>query len=84
MCGLDEPSTSDSKVQQKMKHKQPLAQGESSQGAPNMTEFMTYQPLLKQSCSIWVEHSTDAGGKSSVMAPIILGHWGRQYYLHRG
>ena len=42
MCGLDEPSTSGSKVQQKMKHKQPLAQGESSQGAPNMTEFMTY------------------------------------------
>ena len=70
MCGLDEPSASDSKVQQKMKHKQPLAQGDHPRGAPNMT----YQPLLKQSCSIWMKHLTEAGGASSVMAPTTLGH----------
>lgn len=32
-------------VQHKVKHKQPMAQGRHPQGAPNVTEFMTYQPF---------------------------------------
>ena len=31
-------------VQQKVKREQPMAQGGHPQGAPNVTEFMTYQP----------------------------------------
>ena len=31
-------------VQQKVKYEQPMAQGGHPQGAPNMTEFMTYWP----------------------------------------
>ena len=34
-------------VQHKVKHKQPMAQGRHPQGAPNVTEFMTYQPLTQ-------------------------------------
>lgn len=34
-------------VQHKVKHKQPMAQGRHPQGAPNVTEFTTYQPFTQ-------------------------------------
>ena len=42
-------------VQQKVRHKQPMAQGGHPPGAPSVTEFTTYQPyILRQSWSTWV------------------------------
>ena len=41
-------------MQQKVEPGQPVVQGGHPQGAPNVSEFITYQPYTQQSWLTWV------------------------------